>query len=103
MVQGLVETIDRYLGANGRAYIALRNTRQGVSDFWQNVMPEAGFVLVDKISCRKYQNNSNNAHHEDGTEGGLPPGFRNEAHSHRWRGDHTIYVFERIPQKRRDD
>ena len=89
MVDSLVQTIDRYLSSDGTAYIALRNTRQGVRRFWREAMPEAGFVLMQSISCEEYQGG------EDNDTSKLPPGFQNEAHSHRWRGDHTIYVFQR--------
>ena len=91
MVESLVQTIDRYLSNDGKAYIALRNTRQGVRRFWQEAMPTAGFVLEQSISCKEYQGGSEN----DNGASKLPPGFQNDAHSHRWRGDHTIYIFQK--------
>ena len=92
MVDSLVETIDRYLSKpDGSVYIALRNTRQGVSRFWKEAMPAAGFVLQQSISCEDYQEGGR----KNNGESQLPPGFRNDAHSHRWRGDHTIYNFKK--------
>jgi len=89
MVEPLVKTIDKYLSNNGRIYIALRNTRHGVERFWREAMPNSGFHLFQSISCQEYQTNEAN------DASNSPPGFQNEAHSHRWRGDHTIYVFQR--------
>lgn len=91
MVEPLVQTIDRYLSNDGKAYIALRNTRQGVRRFWQEAMLTAGFVLEQSISCEEYQGGGE----ENNGASKLPPGFQNDAHSHRWRGDHTIYIFKR--------
>lgn len=95
MVDSLVQTIDKYLSKAGTLYIALRNTRQGVRRFWQEALPDAGFKLVQSISCTEYQG-------EESASSELPPGFQNKAHSHRWRGDHSIYVFKRSAKQAND-
>lgn len=82
MVPPLVKTIERYLAKGGKAYLALRNTRQGVSTLWQEAMPAAGFHHMESISCQEYLDDA-----------GLDK--NNEATGHRFRGDHTIYVFQR--------
>lgn len=87
MVVPLVKTIDAFLSTKGKAYLSLRTTRQGVSSFWQDAMPAAGFQLVESISCRDFLSENDPSK--------TPLGLDNEATSHRFRGDHVIYVFQR--------
>lgn len=84
MVAPLVDTIDRYLDQGGKAYLALRNTRQGVQTFWKDAMPHAGFRLIETISCKDYLK-------EEKATGGVD--------AHRFRGDHSIYVFQRVKEE----
>ena len=70
-VTAFVNTIDYYLAAEGAAYFATRNGRQGVDDVLK-LMPQSGFVEVERIPCLG--------------DGNLL----------RWRGHHTIYKFQRL-------
>ena len=65
MVEPFVKTIDRYLSPKGKAYLALRNTRQGVSTLWQEALPKAGFQLAESISCQGYLKESDNTSHNE--------------------------------------
>jgi predicted nicotinamide N-methyase len=98
MVDPLVQTIGKYLATNEShhiggetAYLALRNSRQGVTSFWQEAMPKAGFSLVSSISCDHYLGVGTGK----GDAEAVPLWFQYDANSHRWRGDHTVYVFQR--------
>jgi len=95
MVTPLVHTVRKYLKPGGKAYFSLRNTREGVQPFWQEAMPQAGFVLVETIPCAEYLAVRGDQQ--------LPPGFQQESQGHRWRGDHTIYVFQRQEQQQGGD
>ncbi|CAB9520113.1 Putative methyltransferase [Seminavis robusta] len=92
MVDPFVQTIDKYLDSTGRAFLALRNTRQGVATLWQKAMPEKGFELVESVSCDAYLAGGSEASDAEATT--VPREFQNEANRHRWHGDHTIYVFQ---------
>lgn len=71
-IPAFIQTVDKYLATIGGVfYFATRNGRQGIDELLQR-MPEAGFVESERILC---------------DNGGDTIA--------RWRGDHTIYVFER--------
>jgi predicted nicotinamide N-methyase len=97
MVDPLVQTITKYLAtetnriSGGTAYLALRNSRQGVTSFWQEAMPKAGFAVVNSFSCDNFLG----LEADKGDSEAVPLWFQHDANSHRWRGDHTIYVFQR--------
>jgi predicted nicotinamide N-methyase len=92
-VPSLVETIDRFLAKpHGKAYVALRRDRPGVHTFFRTEMPRAGFVMLDRIWCRPFQNGF-----EDDKDlldaNSLPPGFQKEGGSNRWDWGETNYIY----------
>lgn len=69
-VTAFVQTIDYYLADEGTFYFATRNGRESVDKFLAR-MPTTGFVEVERVACN------------------------NEVENLRWRGEHTIYAFQR--------
>lgn len=100
MVQPLVQTIDRFStsSSEGKVYLALRDTREGVIEFCHHAMPNSGFVQVETIDCNEhgllqdFNNIIGNNKHEEYNNGRH---YINAADQHRFQGEHTIHVFQR--------